>query len=80
LDHQNVHRLTLAGREIILMGTAHISRESADLVDRVITEEKPDVVCVELCKARFEDFQQKGKWQEMDIVKVIRENRTALLL
>jgi pheromone shutdown-related protein TraB len=80
LDHQNVHRLTLDSREIILIGTAHISRESADLVDRVITEEKPDVVCVELCKTRFEAIQQKDKWQEMDIVKVIRENRTALLL
>lgn len=80
MDHQNVHRLTLDSREIILIGTAHISRESADLVDRVITEEKPDVVCVELCKARFEAIQQKDKWQEMDIVKVIRENRTALLL
>ena len=80
MDHQNVHRLTLDSREIILIGTAHISRESADLVDRVITEEKPDVVCVELCKARFEAIQQKDKWQEMDIVKVIRENRMALLL
>ena len=80
MDHQNVHRLTLDSREIILIGTAHISRESADLVDRVITEEKPDVVCVELCKARFEAIQQKDKWQDMDIVKVIRENRTALLL
>jgi pheromone shutdown-related protein TraB len=80
LDHQNVHRLTLDSREITLIGTAHISRESADLVDRVITEEKPDVVCVELCKARFEAIQQKDKWQEMDIVKVVRENRTALLL
>ena len=80
MDHQNVHRLTLDSREITLIGTAHISRESADLVDRVITEEKPDVVCVELCKARFEAIQQKDKWQEMDIVKVIRENRTALLL
>jgi pheromone shutdown protein TraB len=80
LDHQNVHRLTRDSREIILIGTAHISRESADLVDRVIAEEKPDVVCVELCKARFEAIKQKDKWQEMDIVKVIRENRTALLL
>ena len=80
MDHQNVHRLTLDSREIILIGTAHISRESADLVDRVITEEKPDGVCVELCKARFEAIKQKDKWQEMDIVKVIRENRTALLL
>jgi pheromone shutdown-related protein TraB len=80
LDHPNVHRLMQDGREIILVGTAHVSRESADLVERVIDEEKPDVVCVELCQARFDALKQKDKWQETDIVKVIRENRTALLL
>jgi pheromone shutdown-related protein TraB len=76
----NVHRLMWNGREIILIGTAHVSRESADLVERVIDEEKPDVVCVELCASRYEAIKQKDKWQEMDIVKVIREKRTSLLL
>jgi len=80
LDHPNVHRLTQGGREIILIGTAHVSRDSAELVEKVIDEEKPDVVCVELCQARFDALKQKDKWQETDIVKVIRENRTALLL
>jgi pheromone shutdown-related protein TraB len=76
----NVHRLSLDGREIVLVGTAHVSRESADLVERIITEEKPDTVCVELCQTRFEAIKQKDKWQEMDIVKVIREKRSSLLL
>lgn len=80
LDHPNVHLLRHAGRETILIGTAHVSRDSADLVEKVIDEEKPDVVCVELCRARFEALKQKDQWQETDIVKVIRENRTALLL
>lgn len=76
----NVHRLSLNGREIVLVGTAHVSWESADLVERVIAEEKPDVVCVELCKTRFDAITQKDRWQEMDIIKVIREKRTSLLL
>jgi pheromone shutdown-related protein TraB len=80
LDHRNVHRLAQAGREIILVGTAHVSRDSAELVERVIDEERPDVVCVELCQARFDALKQKDRWQETDIVKVIRDNRTALLL
>jgi pheromone shutdown-related protein TraB len=80
LDHPNVHRLTQDGREIILVGTAHVSRDSAELVEKVIDEEKPDVVCVELCQARFDALKQKDKWQETDIVKVIRDNRTSLLL
>ncbi len=78
--NENVHRLTLDGRDIILIGTAHVSRESADLVERVIDEEKPDVVCVELCNSRYEAIRQKDRWQETDIVKVIREKRTSLLL
>jgi pheromone shutdown-related protein TraB len=80
LDHPNVHRLVQGDREIILVGTAHVSRDSAELVERVIDEEGPDAVCVELCQARFDALQQKDKWQETDIVKVIRDNRTALLL
>jgi pheromone shutdown-related protein TraB len=80
LENENVHRIAREGREIILIGTAHVSRESADLVERVITEEKPDTVCVELCKPRYEAIRQQDKWQQTDIVKVIREKRTSILL
>lgn len=80
LEHKNVHRITLEGREIILVGTAHVSRESADLVERIIYEVRPDTVCVELCKPRYEAIRQQDKWQETDIVKVIREKRASLLL
>lgn len=76
----NVHHLTCNGKKLILVGTAHVSRESADLVEMVITDEKPDTVCVELCKTRFEAIKQKEKWQDTDIVKVIREKRASLLL
>ncbi|MDO9584914.1 MAG: TraB/GumN family protein [Syntrophales bacterium] len=79
-SERNVHRLTCDGKEFILIGTAHVSRESADLVERVITGEKPDTVCVELCKTRFEAIKQKDKWQDTDIIKVIREKRASLLL
>jgi pheromone shutdown-related protein TraB len=80
LENDNVHRITRDGREIILIGTAHVSRESAELVERVIAEEKPDTVCVELCKPRYEAIRQRDKWQQTDIVKVIREKRTSILL
>ena len=80
MNHENIHRLTLGGREIILIGTAHVSRDSAELVEKVISEERPDVVCVELCKARFDAVMQKDKWHETDIVKVVRAKQTSLLL
>ena len=80
MENENVHRINLEDREIILIGTAHVSRESADLVERVIGEERPNTVCVELCRPRYEAILQQDKWQQTDIVKVIREKRTSLLL
>jgi pheromone shutdown-related protein TraB len=80
LEDKNIRRITLEGREIILVGTAHVSRESVELVGRTIDEEKPDTVCVELCKPRYDAIRQKSKWQDTDIIKVIREERTGALL
>ncbi|MDY6837542.1 MAG: TraB/GumN family protein [Thermodesulfobacteriota bacterium] len=76
----DIHRLTYEDKEIILVGTAHVSRESADLVDQVIKEEEPDTVCVELCKSRFQSITQKNRWQNTDLLKVIKEKRAFLLL
>ncbi|MBN2283577.1 MAG: TraB/GumN family protein [Deltaproteobacteria bacterium] len=80
IEDKNVHRVVSGEREIIIVGTAHVSRESADLVERVIRDEQPESVCVELCRSRYEAIRQKANWEEMDIFKIIREKRTALLL
>lgn len=77
---KNIRCIHYHGKEIILIGTAHVSRESADLVERVISEEKPDTICVELCPSRYETIRRKEQWQEMDIVNVVRQKRTSLLL
>lgn len=79
-NNDNRHRLTFEGKEVTLIGTAHVSRESADLVSQVIREEKPDTVCVELCQSRYQAIMEKNKWQDTNIIKVIREKKAFLLL
>lgn len=79
-NNENIHLLYHQGKEIILLGTAHVSRESVQLVSRVIMEEKPDTVCVELCQSRYQAIRQKDRWLEMDIIKVIKEKKAFLLL
>jgi pheromone shutdown-related protein TraB len=81
-DNSNVmvHRLNADGREIILVGTAHVSRDSVRLVEEVILAETPDSVCVELCASRYQALRQRDRWQEMDIIKVIKEKKAFLLL
>jgi pheromone shutdown-related protein TraB len=75
-----VHRLTVEDKTVVLVGTAHVSKSSRDLVKEVIEAEQPDTVCVELCQSRYQSMRNKDQWQEMDIVKVIRENKTFLLM
>jgi pheromone shutdown-related protein TraB len=75
-----VHALELGDKQIVLIGTAHVSQESAQLVKAVIADEKPDCVCVELCESRYQAIRDKDHWQNMDIVKVVREKKSFLLL
>jgi pheromone shutdown-related protein TraB len=79
-NNHNLIHLTFNEKEFVLVGTAHVSRESARLAKAVIEEEKPDAVCVELCQSRYHAIQQKDQWQDTDIVKVIREKKSFLLL
>ena len=80
VDSGNVHQLELDGRHLTLVGTAHISRSSVEEVKQIIDEQKPDTVCVELCGSRYESLKKRDNWQEMDILKVVKEQKTFLLL
>lgn len=76
----DVIEITQNGREYFLIGTAHISQQSADLVRKVIEEEKPDVVCVELDEKRYQSLSDKKKWEELDLKNVIKEKQLSTLM
>ena len=44
LNSEMLHHLDHDGKRIILIGTAHVSKESVDLVKAVIEDVKPDTV------------------------------------
>lgn len=77
---QDVRILKIDQKEFILVGTAHISQESADLVKTVIEQEKPDVVCVELDAQRYKALAEKRKWETLDLKSLIRQKQLTTLL
>jgi pheromone shutdown-related protein TraB len=78
---QDTHvTLVLGGRTIILIGTAHVSRESIEEVAEVIRNERPDQVCVELDAERYEAISHKDNWEKLNVVKVFREGKGFLLM
>lgn len=79
-ENENITRINIDGKELILIGTAHVSKQSAEQVKEVIEAERPDSVCVELDEQRYQSIQDGAKWKDMDIFKVIKEKKATLLL
>ncbi len=69
-----------SGRTFIIVGTAHISQESTDLVRQVIEREQPDVVCVELDEQRYQTLANQRKWESLDLRQVIRQKQMMTLI
>jgi pheromone shutdown-related protein TraB len=65
---------------IILVGTAHISKESVEEVEQAIEKYKPDIVAVELCKRRYEAITKKDKWESTPVTKLLKSNNAYLML
>ena len=66
---QNIKTLHFNDREIILVGTAHISKESMEEVDKTVRDTLPDCVAVELDEQRYESIKSPEAWKNLDIVK-----------
>ncbi|MBN2067032.1 MAG: TraB/GumN family protein [Candidatus Diapherotrites archaeon] len=75
-----VEKVKAPGKEIVLVGTAHVSRESVELVKKTVESEKPDVIGIELDMARLQQLKSGKKWQETDLGQIIREGKTYLFL
>lgn len=70
----------LGDRKVTVIGTAHISEESVEEVQKTIRDVRPDLVGVELDEDRFESLRDGSGWKDMDIVEAIRDGRGPMLL
>ncbi len=77
---RDVHTVTFQDKVILLVGTAHISQESVQLVRTVIEQEKPDCVCLELDDKRFQALTKKEKWQSLDLKVIIKNKQLSTLM
>lgn len=80
MTEENITRIHLDGKEIILIGTAHVSKQSVEQVKEIIDREQPDSVCIELDEQRYKSIMEGNKWRETDIFKVIKEKKATLLI
>lgn len=79
-ESRDVIVLQLGEREILLVGTAHVSQESADLARDLIETESPDCVCVELDERRFQALASEQRFDALDVREVLRRNQLSTLI
>ncbi|MCG8454063.1 MAG: TraB/GumN family protein [Spirochaetales bacterium] len=73
-------RITIDDREILLLGTAHVSSESLEEVRSVIAKEEPDHVCVEIDEGRLKNLDERKRWTGTDIKKVLKNGQGFMMM
>lgn len=76
----NITKININNKEIILLPTAHVSKKSYEEVIELCEQENPTSICVELDEDRYNSIINPKKWEEEDIIKIIKEKKAGFML
>lgn len=79
LPEQPIARVRRGDVEYVLLGTAHVSRASAEAVRAMLDREAFDAVAVELCESRFRSLRNPEAFRDLDLFQVIRQGKAGLV-
>lgn len=79
VDDQPIIRVHRDGVEFVLLGTAHVSKRSADAVREIIASESFDAIAVELCEHRARSIEDPDSVAQMDLFRVLREGKAGVV-
>ena len=71
--------LSIAGSKLTILGTAHVSRTSAETVKQMVCSEEFEVICIELCQSRYNSIMRPSLLAEMDLFDVIRKGKASMV-
>jgi len=63
-----------------IIGTAHVSSKSVELVKEQISQYSPDIVAVELCESRMASLTEPESIDSEDLLKIINEGKSAMII
>ncbi len=67
------------GVEFLLLGTAHVSQKSADVVKGLIETNEFDTVAIELDELRYQAITDVNRYKNMDLISIIKNKQTGLI-
>ena len=79
MEEEPIQSLSIDEGNITILGTAHVSRASADKAQELIQSGEFDVVCIELCQSRFNAMTDPNVLAKMDLFDVIRSGKASMV-
>jgi len=79
-DENTVRRVQIDGSSVLLVGTAHVSKDSVEQVRDLIAETRPEIVAVELCEPRYKVLLDRRKWEQTPLTKLIKGDQPYFFL
>ena len=76
---QPIRETEVGGAQVTLLGTAHVSRASAEEVERRLRSGDYDAVAVELDPGRHAALTDPDRWAKTDLFQVLREGKAAMM-
>jgi pheromone shutdown-related protein TraB len=78
-EQEPMRVIAVGDSRITLLGTAHVSRASAEQVRSLLQRGDYDAVAVELCPSRYNAILDPDALARMDLFKVIREGKASMV-
>ncbi|PVV14987.1 MAG: conjugal transfer protein TraB, partial [gamma proteobacterium symbiont of Ctena orbiculata] len=79
-DREPQREVILGDSKVTLLGTAHVSRSSAEKVQQLLQGGDYDAVAVELCPSRYNALINPDDLAKMDLLKVVKEKRVLMVM
>lgn len=78
-QEQPIATITCGASTITLLGTAHVSRASAEAVERLLQTGDYDAVAIELCPSRYNAIVDPDSLSRMNLFQVLRTGKTPMV-
>ncbi|MDE0953703.1 MAG: TraB/GumN family protein [Candidatus Poseidoniales archaeon] len=77
---ENTKNIIDIDENLRLLGTAHVSTTSVNLVKNQIAEYNPDIIAVELCESRLASLKTPEGIDNEDLLKIISDGKSAMII
>ena len=78
-NQEPMAKVVIGSSQVTLLGTAHVSRTSADKVKELLDTGEYNAVAVELCPSRYNSIVDPDALARMDLFQVVREGKAAMV-